>query len=59
MQVIIQVHLHLLNGFVELNPALNPEMFIQQCPVEPFNNTITLRPADLGSPVFDVFKLEE
>ena len=58
-QVNIKILLHFLDGFVELFPAHDPQVFIEKGSVKTFDKSVTLRSSDLGGSVFDVLQLKE
>lgn len=58
-QVFLEVDLHLSDRLVELLPSLDPEVFVQQCTVQPLDEAVALRPADLRGPMFDLLDLQE
>ena len=58
-QIIIQVLLHLFQGFVPLGALLNAEVLVQQRVVQPLDEPVALRPSNLGGTVFDLFELKK
>lgn len=58
-QVGVQINLHFRHGFVELLAPLQAEVLVQQRPVQPLDEAVALRPADLGRPVIDLLELQE
>ena len=57
VQITVKVILHFLKVFVKLDPPLNPEVFIQKCPVKTLYDTVALRPSYRSCPVFNFLKL--
>lgn len=58
-EISIQGRLHLVHGFEPGFPAFDTEMFIEQRPVKPLDDSVGLRPGNLGPLVLDALKLEE
>ena len=58
-QVGVEVGLHLGDALVELGPAQDAEVLIEQCPVHALDEAVGPGSADLGGAVLDVRELEE
>ena len=58
-EVVVEHGLHLLDGLEPGLVALDAEVLAEQRAVQPFDNAVGLRPADLGVLVLDAFELQE
>ena len=59
VQVGVEVRLHFVQGRIPILASLNPEVLVEQCPVQPLHKAIALRASDTGCPMFDAFQLQE
>lgn len=59
IHVEIEVILHFDDVFIELGATLDSEVFVEKGSMEPFEEAVALRAANLGGAVFDPFELEE
>lgn len=55
----VEVFLHLLHRLVPCGAASDTEVFVEQGPVEPLDEPVTLRSAHSGGPVIDSLELQE
>ncbi len=55
----IEVLLHLEDVVVELDLALDAQVFVEQGTVEAFQKAVALRPTDLCCAMFGAFELQE
>jgi hypothetical protein len=55
----LTVALHLLERLVPLRPAGDPQVLVEQGPMEALDEAVALRPADRRRAVLDLFELQE
>ena len=58
-QVIVEVLLHGLDAVIELLPPHDPEVLVEQRPVQALHEAVRLRTPLAGGAVFDLFELKE
>lgn len=55
----VEVLLHGFDAFVERLASHDPEVLVEQGPVQAFDEAVGLRPSDLGGAMLDVLELQE
>lgn len=58
-EVRVEIDLHLVQGFVPLDAARDPKVLVQQRAVQPLDEPVGLRPANLGGAMLDALQLQE
>ena len=58
-EVLVERHLHLVDGLEPGASSFDPEVLVEQRAVEPLHDTVRLGPVDLGGAMLNVLELQE